>query len=259
MSAGLPAGVVTFVFTDIEGSTRMLRDLGDAYAPLLDRHRELLGEAWQAYDGHIVKTEGDACFVAFGDAESAVRACADGQRRLAAVPWHGNVVPRVRMGVHTGVAYPRGDDYVAYAVHQAARVVSAAHGGQVLCTAETIAEVEVGPDLSPVLLGRYRLRDFDRPVPLYQITGDGLAQSFPAVRAIPSEGHNLVVPRSAFVGRASEFEALDRMVRAGHVVSIVGPGGVGKTRLVTEWVYGPLRNGATVFGSSISHPSPTAR
>ena len=229
---------MTFVFTDIEGSSRLFRRIGDAYVDVLERHNELLRQVWGAHGGFEVKTEGDAFFVAFADTASALRACVAGQEALAAEPWPGGVVLRVRMGVHAGLAYPRGDDYVAFAVHQAARVVSAAHGGQVLTTASTMAGAASLEGAVLRSLGHYRLRDFDEPVELIQVAGKDRAVDFPAVRAIPADGHNLVRPRTSFVGRTAELEDLDSLVATGRLTTIVGIGGLGKTRLVTEWGLG---------------------
>ena len=113
----LPAGKVTFVFTDIEESTRLFHRVGDRYPLLLERHRRILRDAWAAHGGAEVRTEGDAFFVAFGDASAALAACAAGQAALSAEPWPEDAVIRVRIGVHSGLAYPHDGDYVAYAVH----------------------------------------------------------------------------------------------------------------------------------------------
>src|SRR5271169_4644417 len=126
--------MVTFVFTDIEGSTRLLRRWGSQYEELLERHRDILGAAWNEHRGCEIGAEGDAFFVAFERADDAIEACAAAQRGLLAEPRPEEGVVRVRMGVHSGLAWPRGDNYVALAVHQAARVVGAAHGGQVIAT-----------------------------------------------------------------------------------------------------------------------------
>ena len=179
----LPSGVVTFVFTDIEGSTRLFRRLGDAYPPLLERHNRLLRAAWDRHGGREVKTEGDAFFVAFADTGAAIAACADAQRSLQSEPWPRDGSVRVRMGVHAGLAYPRDGDYVAFAVHQAARVVSAADGGQIVVSehAAALAGPVAGVTLLPA--GRFRLRDFDEPVELFNAMGDGRVSSTP--RCVP--------------------------------------------------------------------------
>jgi class 3 adenylate cyclase len=187
---------VAFVFTDIEGSTRLFRRLGDAYVETLDRHHALLRHAWARFAGYEVKTEGDAFFVAFADAAAAVDACVAAQAALSSEQWPLGAELSVRMGVHTGLAYPRGDDYVAYSVHQAARVVAAAHGGQIVVSSETkdAAGDRTGARLRS--LGRYRVRDFDDPVELFEAGEPDSRIEFPALRAVPADGHNLIRPRT---------------------------------------------------------------
>ena len=233
MGGGLPSGIVTFVFTDIEQSTRLLRRLGDQYGEVLDRHYALMREAWDAGGGVEVSTAGDSVFVAFEDATSAVSACATAQQLLHNESWPGEPV-RVRMGVHSGLASPRAGNYVALAVHQAARVMSAAHGGQVLVSDETLGRLAELPGVETVPVGRYRLRDFDEPVALYELAGSGLATGFPAVRALPADGHNLVRPPTPFVGRQEDVTEVAALTAPTRLVTLTGPGGVGKTRLAAE-------------------------
>lgn len=229
-SRELPSGIVTFVFTDIQGSTRLLIALGERFSPVIERHREILRGAWAAHGGHEVFTEGDGSLVAFAEPVAALRACVEAQRGLVVEPWIDGAEVRVRMGVHTGLAAPYGGDYLALAVNQASRVVSAAHGGQILVSEEAV--VDEGPELRP--LGRFRLRDFDEPVQLYQVVDPKLPNDFPAVRAIPAEGHNLVRPLDATIGRAGLTAAVRRKLEVGRIVTLVGPGGVGKSRLAVE-------------------------
>src|ERR1700733_12386068 len=155
-AAGLPVGVVTLLFSDVEGSTRLLRELGDDYGGVLADHHRLLREAWKAHDGVEVSTEGDAFFVAFALPGDAVGAAIAGQRALHAHAWpHGREV-RVRMGVHTGSPRLRGAEYWGIDVHYAARLCAAAHGGQVLLSEPTVSLVDV-----PVEdLGEHALKDF---------------------------------------------------------------------------------------------------
>jgi predicted ATPase/class 3 adenylate cyclase len=147
----LPSGLVTFMFTDIEGSTRLARLLGDSYGAVLNAHRSVLRTALRDYGGHELFTEGDSFFVAFGDAAAAVAACVAAQRALAGHPWPSpDVAPRVRMGLHTGWAQPVAGEYTSAEVHRAARVASAAHGGQVLCSEATaLAATTWSPELTP--------------------------------------------------------------------------------------------------------------
>jgi predicted ATPase/class 3 adenylate cyclase len=230
----LPSGTVTFVFTDIEGSTRLIRNLGDEYASALERHREILREAWRRHGGYEVDTEGDSFFVAFDSPADAIIACAEGQLALGAEPWPTGAPVRVRMGVHSGVAIPHERDYVAFAVHQAARVVNTGHGGQIVVSADAANSVQLPPHLTLRSLGRFRVRDFDDPVELWQVHGEGLDQVFPALRVLPADRHNLATPLTSILGRDAELDHLAQMTRPSKAVTLVGPGGVGKTRLAIE-------------------------
>ncbi len=234
-SASLPSGVVTFVFTDLEGSTRLYRTIGERYPPLLARHRDLLRSAWSAHDGHEVKTEGDSFLVAFTDPADAIRACAMAQRLVTREGWPADAVLRVRMGVHSGLASPADGDYIAYAVHQAARVVDAGHGGQIIVSAEVAAMVDTIAPLTLQSAGRYQVRDFDEPVELFEVRGAELPVVDRHLRVRPADGHNLTRPPGPFVGREEELETLRGIVGAGSVVTVTGPGGIGKTRLAVEF------------------------
>lgn len=251
LGRSLPSGIVTFVFTDIEGSTRLLRRWGSHYDELLERHRAILRAAWTEYRGCEVGTEGDAFFVAFEFAHDAIEACAAAQRGLLAEPWPEGGDVRVRMGVHSGLAWPRGDNYVAMAVHQAARVVSAAHGGQVITTSHAAERAGIpvrdaaslaipphaqgGAGTELVALGRFRIRDFDEPVQLLQVVGRGLPVEFPSPRVLPADSHNLQSPPNELFGREADLRVLESLVTNSKLVTLVGPGGVGKTRLATEF------------------------
>jgi predicted ATPase len=230
----LPSGNVAFVFTDIEASTKLLRRLGDAYGPVFERHRELLRRAWRANRGHEVSSDGDAFFVAFSAVEEAMAACEQAQRALAVEAWPQGVRLRVRMGLHTGLAAPRNGQYLAVAVHQARRVADVGHGGQILVSEPAVQRLPSGgrPDL--IALGRFRVRDFKRPITLYQLSPPGLASKFPGVRALPAERHNLPPAPSRLIGRQADVAMVRRGLATARLLTVVGTGGVGKSRLVTE-------------------------
>lgn len=233
----LPAGVVTFVFTDIEGSTGLVRDNADAYAVALADHQAIVRAALRANGGAEVRTEGDAFFAAFAVPSAAVAACVDAQLALRRHDWPDGIDLRVRMGLHTGDATPTTDrDYVALAVHEAARVVAAANGGQVLVT-QAVCDLAGGhlPDgvtLKP--LGSFRLKDFDEPAPILQVNHPDLPSAFPPPRVPSARRHNLPRFRTSFVGRDAEMESLTKVVAVNRLVTVTGPGGTGKTRLVVE-------------------------
>lgn len=232
--AALPSGIVTFVLTDIEGSTRLFHRLGDRYADILERHREILRGSWAVHGGHETSVEGDGSCVAFATATAAVRACADAQRALAAETWPDGAEVRVRMGVQTGLASPQNGDYVALALHEAARVMAAAHGGQILLSQRTVDELGTRDDHDLRPLGRFRLTGFREPVRLYELRGTGLADDFPMVRAVRADGHNLIRHPTETVGREELVASVAERLQPGRLVTLVGPGGVGKTRVATE-------------------------
>jgi len=235
-TATLPSGVVTFVITDIEGSTKRFRRLGDdAYRAVLDAHHALLREQWRAHRGAEVKTVGDEFIVAFASAADAMVASVAAQRAIAEHPWPTDALLRIRIGVHTGLAYPRDGDYVALALHQAERVVGTANGGQVIASEDAVKAADVGAAVRFESLGAFRVRDFEQPVRLAAVLGevDALDPQV-AVRAVPAAGHNLIPVLSSFIGREADVERVAQEVRPGRVLTIVGPGGMGKTRLALE-------------------------
>ncbi len=181
----LPRGAVTFLFTDIEGSTRLVKQLRDGYGEVLAVHQRLLREAFAQHGGHEIDTQGDAFFVVFASAREALLAAVEGQRALSGYPWPDGSEVRVRMGVHTGQAAPVDGRYTGMAVHRAARIAAAAHGGQVLVSqaTQTLLEDEE-EDLSVGLrdLGAQRLKDLDRPSTSTRSQGPGLEAEFPPVR-----------------------------------------------------------------------------
>ncbi|MEU4687321.1 adenylate/guanylate cyclase domain-containing protein [Actinoplanes sp. NPDC023714] len=241
----LPSGLVTFMFTDIEGSTRLARMLGEAYRGVLGAHREVLRAVLADFGGVELLTEGDSFFIAFADAGAAVAACVEAQRRLSAHDWpRRDAVPRVRMGLHTGRAVPVGREYASAEVHRAARVSAAAHGGQILCSEATALAVTAAYTVPArdrpaaslgavdlLDLGAYRLRGFDDDERIYQVVAPGLEREFPRPRTAEAPRHNLPAAHSHFVGRAAESAELAELISHNRLVTVVGPGGAGKTRL----------------------------
>jgi predicted ATPase/class 3 adenylate cyclase len=229
--ANLPTGLVTFVFTDIEGSTRLLHADADAYADAVDRHRDIIRDLVNAHHGHVMAAENDSTFLVFADNADALRAMAAVQLAMAAEPWLPQATVRVRIGAHCGLGSPRGYDYVTLAVHQAARVASVGSGGQIVVTADVLAHVE-GNDVDTRFLGRYRVRNFDQPVELWQA---GSIADFPALRTPAADRHNLPVRHGSLFDRVDEMRSLAEVCLPGKFLTLVGPGGVGKTRLAIEY------------------------
>src|SRR4051794_27755006 len=214
--------------------------LGAGYRPVLHEHREVIRRALSQADGVELFTEGDSLFVAFADAAAAIAACVEAQRALAAHEWPSpEARPRVRMGLHTGFAEPYGGEYTSPEVHRAARVAAAAHGGQVLCSAATAARVGLAEDPLDedawlLDLGLHRLRGFDGFERIFQLVAPGLDRQFPRPRTIDAPAHNLPVQTTRFIGRATERAAVRDLINRHRLVTVVGAGGAGKTRLAVE-------------------------
>jgi class 3 adenylate cyclase len=187
MANGLPTGVVTLLFTDVEGSTRLLHELGDDYGEALHEHRRRLRAAFVEHEGVEVDTQGDAFFVVFARASSAIAAAADCQRALAGSPI------RVRMGLHTGEPRLTEEGYVGLDVHKGARIAAVGHGGQVLMSEPTKALV----DAEVRDLGAHRLKDLSAPERIYQLEIDGLPSEFPLLKTIEAGMKNLPLPRTS--------------------------------------------------------------
>ena len=221
-----PTGTVTLLFSDVEGSTRLLDRLGtERYAKVLELHRRLLRKAFARHGGYEFGTEGDAFFVAFASASDAVAAAEEGQQALAVTEWPEDVALRVRMGLHTGNPQTSGSNYVGMDLHRLARITASGHGGQVVVSAATRTLV----DAELTQLGEHRLKDFDAPVPLFQLG----SECFPPLKTISNT--NLPRPASSFVGREHELARVLAKVEDGaRIVTLTGPGGSGKTRLALE-------------------------
>ncbi len=228
--------VLTFLFSDIEGSTRILQRLGDRYGRVLDQHRNIVRAAVDANAGTEVSTEGDAFFIVFDRAEDAAAAALAAQRELAAAEWPEDGTIRVRIGLHTGEGFFADEDYWGLDVHRAARICSAAHGGQVLVSdavAAGLGSLALGVTLRD--LGPHRLKDLEEPERLHQLCHPDLTDRFPPLRTLSAIPNNLPEQLTSFIGRTQEIADLHALLHAGHrVVSVVGPGGCGKTRLALE-------------------------
>jgi class 3 adenylate cyclase len=256
------------LFTDIEGSTRLVKALRERYPPVLAEHRRLIRAAVAAHDGHEVDTQGDAFFVAFAGAKQAVLCALAIQRALAAHAWPADGRVWVRIGIHTGHAVPAGGGYTGLAVHRAARISASARGGQVLISQATVSivedEEEDDPGFTLVDLGERQLKDLDRPVRVYQLAAPGLdtppapdaaggpaagprleraalqqvpAPVLPGPAAIPASvgaRHNLPAPLTSFLGRDRDLAELERLLGQVRLVTVTGTGGAGKTRLAVE-------------------------
>jgi predicted ATPase/class 3 adenylate cyclase len=229
----LPTGTVTFLFTDVESSTRLWEHHPEAMRAALARHDELLTAAVETRGGHVIKGTGDGLHAVFAGADIAMAAAVEAQQTLRAEEWGSIGDLRVRMGLHTGVAEQRGEDYFGPVLNRAARVMSAGNGGQVLVSAATQELVRDGlpADCELLELGEYRLRDLGRPERIFQVVHPDLAREFPRLRTLDALPANLPVQVTSFVGRDQELARVVSALTRERVVTLTGVGGVGKTRL----------------------------
>ncbi len=240
----MAAQTLTFLFTDIEGSTAMLQRLGDGYAQVLADHHRLVRDALAAHDGEEIDTQGDAFFAVFSSARACVSAAITMQQALIAHAWPDGGTVRVRMGVHSGEASGTPAGLVGFDVHRAARIAAAAHGGQIVLSATTAALVRDSLPEAAWLkdLGAHRFKDLGHPEQIFQLVAPGLPVAFPPLRALglPKPPHNLPAQVSAFIGREAELTEVRRLITAFRLVTLTGSGGVGKTRLGLQAVAGLL-------------------
>ncbi|MCU1456114.1 MAG: transcriptional regulatory protein (LuxR-family), partial [Actinomycetia bacterium] len=239
----LPSGTVTFLFTDLEGSTRLWEQHPDAMGPALARHDALLRSAVEQHAGRVVKTTGDGLHAVFVTTRDALDAALAAQRALAGEDWSATGPLRVRMGLHTGDAEARDGDYYGPATNRAARVMAAAHGEQLVvshATEEIVRDVlPEGVGLSD--LGEHRLPDLSRPERVFQVVAPGLRRDFPPLRSLDALPGNLPGQLTSFVGRAVEREAIADALLASRLVTITGVGGVGKSRIAVQVALDILR------------------
>ena len=221
MTAAAPSGVVTFLFTDVEGSTRRWEADAAAMRAALVAHDEVLRSSIEAHDGFLFSHTGDGVVAAFASPSSAVDAAIAAQRALE--------LP-VRMGMATGEAELRDGDYFGTVLNRAARVMAAGHGGQIL-VADSTAVLLSGIDL--IALGARRLRDIAKPVEMFQVLAVGLRREFPPLKTLDATPGNLRPQTTSLIGRESELAEVQEAVKAHRLVTLTGVGGVGKTRLAT--------------------------
>jgi predicted ATPase/class 3 adenylate cyclase len=240
----LATQTLTFLFTDIEGSTALLVRLGDGYARVLSEHHRLIRASLAAHGGEEVDTQGDAFFAVFSSPSACIAAAIEMQRAFLSHSWPAGERVRVRMGVHSGEVSRTEAGLVGLSVHRAARVAAIGHGGQTLVSAATAAllgdSMPAGASLKD--LGLHRLKDLGRPGQIFQLEADGLATAFPPLRSLdnPNLRNNLPVQVSSFIGREAELSEVGRLMAASRLVTLTGSGGAGKTRLALQLAAGLL-------------------
>jgi predicted ATPase/class 3 adenylate cyclase len=232
----LPTGTVTFLRTDVEGSMRLVRELGPAWDAVSASHMGIVRRAIDDHGGICVRTEGDAVFAVFPEARAAAAAAIAAQQALIAHRWPDGADLRVRMGLHSGEAYLAGDDYGGFEVNRAARIAAAGHGGQIVLSETTRALVADGlPDGVGIRdLGRHVLRDVPRPEHLFQLDVPGLPAEFPTLRSATATVGDLPSRLTSFIGRDAELDELAGLLAEARLVTLTGPGGIGKTSLAVE-------------------------
>lgn len=230
-----PIGTISFLFTDIVGSTRLWEKHPNHMGKALARHDAILRAAAEAHGGYVFKTVGDAFCVAFETPRNAILAAIEAQTALGAEDWQEIAVLKVRMGIHTGVAEFRGGDYFGGTLNRVSRIESAAHGGQILLSQITCELLQdEGLQITFKSLGEHRLRNLDRPEHLFQAMAEGLSSEFPPPKSMEVLPNNLPVQSTSFIGREREMEEVRRFLEKGRLVTLTGTGGTGKTRLSLE-------------------------
>jgi predicted ATPase/class 3 adenylate cyclase/Tfp pilus assembly protein PilF len=227
---------VTFVFTDLEGSTRLLSTLRDGYGPLLEAYHELIAQNFGEHGGTQLDQAGDGLFYSFPSARRAVAAVAQAQLAMAQREWPSGAIVRARMGIHTGEATSRRTGYVGMDVHRAARIASAGHGAQTLLSGVTrdLVATDLPEGAALADLGEHWLKDLAQPEHLYQLNVEGLPQAFAPLKSLVTLPNNLPRHLNTFVGRREDVAEVRQLTTESPLVTLTGPGGVGKTRLCLQ-------------------------
>ncbi len=234
---GLPTGTVTFLFTDIEGATTLLQHLGDQrYAQVLAEHQRLLRDAFAKGNGQEIDTQGDAFLVVFPRARDAVSTAVAAQQALQKHPWPDGASLQVRMGLHTGEPISNTDRYVGLDVHRAARIGAAGHGGQILLSEAVrgLAVRDLPPEVSLRDLGSHWLKDLQEPEHIFQVVHPDLPSGFPRLKSLDALPNNLPRQLTSFIGREKEIAEVKRLLSITCLLTIIGAGGAGKTRLAVQ-------------------------
>ncbi|HXY93073.1 MAG TPA: adenylate/guanylate cyclase domain-containing protein [Acidimicrobiia bacterium] len=229
----LPTGTVTFLFTDVEGSSRLWEAYPDAMQGAMARHDEIIRGAIEFHHGYVVKTTGDGFHAAFATASDAVTAAVDAQLGLVMEPWSETEPIRARVGIHTGAAEIRDGDYYGPALNRAARLASAGHGGQVLLSGVS-SELIRGSGVDLLDLGSHQLRDLGEPERVFQVLHSELVSEFPALRTLDAFATNLPLQMTTFIARDDDVADIKDALVQNRVVTLIGVGGVGKTRLAIQ-------------------------